>query len=99
MDIKRRGRSRMQLLAIRPVPLPRTPSSVVRPSARGLRTQYRDTHLPSFPAPSSIILYCLEAAFLAAEPLSLVSGSGLTGLWERRMALARETAASRRSPR
>ncbi len=67
-----------QLLAIRPVLWPRTPSPVVRPSARGLRTQYsRDT--PSI-FPGTLILYCLEAAFLAAAPLSLGSGEGLTGL-------------------
>lgn len=40
-----------------------------------------------------------SAAFFAAFPLNFLSGSGLTGLWDRRMALARATAVSRRSGR
>jgi hypothetical protein len=42
---------------------------------RGCGLEYRDT--PSFPG-TVVILYCLAAAaFLAAVPLSFLSGSGL----------------------
>jgi hypothetical protein len=70
------------------------------PSARGLRAQYRDA--PLLPAsPGTIFtIYCLAAAaFLAAAPRSFFSGSGLRVRWDRRMALARATAACRRSAR
>ena len=77
-------------------PTPRRLSCAPRREGCGLNTETHTFRLSRHP---HLILYSLEAAFLAAGPLSFRSGEGLTGLWEWMMALARETAAARRSPR
>lgn len=66
----------------------------------GLLRRLKSTHPPSFPIAHPPNPYADSAAFRALEPLSFFSGlSAFAGRCERRMALARWTAASRRSGR